>query len=216
MMIREGRNPNIEKAFTIIKKYGIGLTGGIATGKSTVGNILSQFGFIVIDADKLSQETVIPGSEGLQKITNIVGTHIINTDGTLNRKKLAEIMFNNTELKIKIENILHPLIHKLLFKEMEKFYLTERPRPWFYEASLIIENGFYKKFQQIWVTYCPYEEQIRRLIQIKKIPYDLALKIIQNQMNAFEKTKFADVIINTNCTIEELKQKIKLLTEKLR
>ena len=122
------------------KKYGIGLTGGIASGKTTVASILADLGFPVIDADLLSRKAVKPGTKGLAKVVSTFGGVILDEDGQLNRGKLGKIVFDDPSKLKKLESIIHPEIDLLLFEELEVLGLFQHPRHWFYEAALLFET----------------------------------------------------------------------------
>jgi len=195
------------------RRTGIGLTGGTATGKSTVGNILRKLGYVVIDADQLAREAVKQGSKGLAQIVSEFGGSILRENGDLNRKKLGQIIFNDSEQKAKLEKIVHPLIHQLLAIAVEKADLFNKPQYWFYEAALIFETGYAAKFKQVWVVHCPLKMQIKRIMTRDKVSQDHAQKILDSQISNKQKTKKADIIIDTSTSIDELEAKIKVALE---
>lgn len=199
----------------IIKKFGIGLTGGIATGKSTVAKILRSLHYQVIDADELSRKVTEPGSEGLLHIAEQFGTDIIKADGTLDRKALSAKVFAAPELRIKLEGITHPLIHKALIQKLKESGLMDHPKIWFYEAALLFEAGRAKEFREIWVTYCEHDTQIQRLQNRDNINRDKAERVIQAQMPALEKAKLGQVIIQTDRPIKDIEAQVRKALESL-
>src|SRR5690606_1072547 len=103
----------------------------------------------------------------------------------------------------------HPLIHQKLQDQLKKKGLIASDSTWFYEASLLFETGAFQKFRQVWVTYCPEQEQLRRLAKRERYDLDFAKKIIASQMSALEKAERADVVINTDSPITELRPKVR-------
>lgn len=199
----------------LTKKYGIGLTGGIATGKSTVSKILRDLGYVVIDADQLARKAVEPGTPGLAQLVDKFGASVLKSDGTLNRKKLAGVIFDSPAKRRQLEAIVHPIIHDLLTKKLKELGITESPRYWFYEASLMFETGTHAKFKEIWCTYCNEKEQIRRLTSRDHFTKAFAKKVLASQMPGREKAEKADVVINTEAPFEQLEPKVKDALERL-
>lgn len=198
------------------KKYGIGLTGGIACGKSTVANIIRAQGYPVVDADELARLAVRPGSPTIAKIVDAFGGRVLSEDGSLNRKLMASIIFQDQQQKQTLENIVHPALHKELDVRLRDLKILEQPQTWFYEATLLYETGSYQLYREIWAVHCSEETQIER---IRRRQPELAIsaeKIIANQMPAADKAKRAQVVINTDCTMEELERRVKSALQKLR
>jgi dephospho-CoA kinase len=187
------------------QKYGIGLTGGIATGKSTVAEMVRKSGFLCIDADQLSRDAVNAGTDGLRSVVEKFGEAVLNDDGSLNRAALGQIIFNDAQKRAQLEQIIHPRIHILLDQHLESNGLIERPRFWFYEASLLFETNRIAEFSQIWCTYCDEQTQIDRVIKRNALTSEDAKKIIHSQMPAGEKADQSNIVIDTACSINELK-----------
>lgn len=193
----------------LMKQYGIGLTGGIGTGKSTVGKILTKLGYDVIDADQISKEVSGPKSATLAKIVEIFSGKVLNQDGTLNRKALRNIVFEDGKLRKKLEDIVHPQIQMALESKLRERGLIDNPKFWFYEASLILETGKGDTFHQIWLTSCSLETQIQRVIKRDKISREDAEAIIETQMPQAKKAEKASVMIDTKGSLEGLEGKLK-------
>ena len=191
------------------KKFGIGLTGGIACGKSTVAHILRDLGYLVIDADHLSRKSVEPGTKWLARIVETFGGLILNEDGTLNRNKLREIIFDNADARKKLEGIIHPAVYELLVKELTTLNVFNEPKYWFFESPLLVEIGIHQHFRSIWMTHCPFAMQIARVQKRDKISAALAEKIIMNQLDQRTKATHADILIDTSGPLEELEAKVK-------
>ncbi len=192
----------------------LGLTGSIATGKSTVSRIFKKYGIPVIDADKIARDVVKKGSYGLKKIVDEFGKEYLNPDGTLNRKKLADLIFSNKEAKERLEKIIHPLVRRKEAEIIEKIREKDKDIPIVVDVPLLIETGSYKNYDKIIVVYVPESIQIERLMKRDGLAYEDALKRIRNQMNIEEKIKFADYVIDNSGSIEDTeKQVVKILEE---
>ena len=191
------------------KKFGIGLTGGIASGKSTVAQILRNLGYIVIDADQLSRKSVEPGTKWLARIVETFGGLILNEDGTLNRNKMREIIFDNPDARKQLESIVHPAVYELLIKELTGLNFFTQPKYWFFESPLLMETGHHQRFRSVWMIHCPVQIQIARVQKRDKISAAMAEKIIMSQMDQRTKAAQADILIDTNGPIEELDSKVK-------
>jgi dephospho-CoA kinase len=181
----------------------IGLTGGIASGKSTVADLIAACGIPVIDADQLSRDAVLPGTETLGRITGVFGSKVLNRDGTLDRKVLSDIIFADPEARATLERILHPAIKKLAEKRLSE--LRERGEPVvLYVAPLLIEAGAVDRVDEIWVVYVDSDTQLDRLQKRDGISRENAMKRLSSQMPMEEKRKHGRVVIENFGTIDEL------------
>lgn len=191
----------------------IGLTGSIASGKTTVSNYLLSKGIPVIDADKISKDLCEIGNQGYIKIKEQFDNKLFNKDNSLNRKAMAEYIFSKPSEKSKLENILHPLIREKMLEEYES-YKNNGNRIVFFDIPLLFETSMQSMFDKTWVVHTDIENQVERLYKRSKYSPDLSRKIIQNQMSSEEKMKLADIIIENNSSLEFLYKKIdKLLIE---
>ncbi len=199
----------MEKAF-----LQIGLTGGIASGKSTVSRILSQLDFPVIDADSFAHRLVEADGKAYHKVLEHFGPSIL--DGNkISRKKLAALVFQNRNALKELNTILHPLIIEEIEK-VTKELLEKRKGPIIItEAALLIETEYYKRFDRVVVVTCSRETQIKRLMQRDRMNREEALRRIESQMPLDKKRQYADYIIDTNCPLSEVKEKTKELYQKL-
>jgi dephospho-CoA kinase len=199
----------MEKAF-----LQIGLTGGIASGKSTVSRILSELGVPVIDADAFAHRLVESDGKAFHKVLEHFGPSILEGD-RISRKKLAERVFQDRNALQELNAILHPLI----IVEMErvtKELLEKKKGPIIItEAALLIETEYYKRFDRIIVVSCSLETQIERLMVRDRMNRGEALARINSQMPLDEKAQYANYIIDTNCPLSEVKEKTKELYIKL-
>lgn len=204
-------NPNHSSYFN----RAIGLTGGIATGKSTVARILAKKGYIVIDADDLARKAVNPGTPALKEIVKVFGNHVILQDGSLDRKKMRDIIVRSPKQKERLENIIHPRLNGLALAELVDKGYKDATNFWFYEASLIYEKKREQDFHSIWVCHCPKNTQLERLMKRDKIGPEDALAMISCQMPIEQKVHKANVAIDTNCTLQQLEEKITAILAKI-
>lgn len=193
------------------------ITGGIGTGKSAVTNILREMGFEVLDSDKIVHEGYRVGEEMYNNVYNFFGKDIIDSDGTLNRQKLGQIVFNDGEKLKKLNEIIHSSVYKKLFEGINK----SNSNVIFLDIPLALENKQNTSklnYDEIWLVYVNSEIQkerlVRRAIKENKNPNDV-LKIISNQLSIEEKRNIADEIIDNEGTLDELKFEVnKLLKRK--
>ncbi|NBU19972.1 nucleoside triphosphate pyrophosphohydrolase [bacterium] len=175
-----------------------GITGGIASGKTTVAEQLRELGLPVVDADLIAHELLHEGQEGF--------TAIMSRFGTVNRDALREIVFNDNEARKDLEAILHPLIYR---KSIEKFIeLAAHHRVIFYEAALLIESGRYSDLNGLIVIESDPHLQIERTIKRKPIDPALARKIIESQVPDTERVKHADFILKNDYSLDHLKRQV--------
>ena len=182
----------------------IGLTGGIASGKSSVARIFQERGVEVIDADQLSREAVKPGSPALSKIVDIFGTAVLAPEGMLNRKKMGQLVFRSVSLRRELEAILHPEIARLA-DERIAHAARKGARVVVYMAPLLIEAGKTDRVDEIWVVTVRPEVQVERLMLRDGIDRDAAQRIIDSQMPLSEKEKYGRIVIDNSGTPEETK-----------
>jgi dephospho-CoA kinase len=182
-----------------------GLTGGIASGKSAVGARLRSVGVPIIDADQLSRDAVLPGSEGLKKIVERFGD-VLLPDGSLDRKKLASIAFANEENRKGLNSIVHPEVTRLTFEAAAG--LREKGEPLAcYEAALIVENGVQDVFRPLVVVSAPEELQVARTMKRDGASEEEARARIRAQMPLAGKVAVADFVIENTGGLEELHAK---------
>jgi dephospho-CoA kinase len=189
-------------------KYAIALTGGIATGKSTVCNLLKLHGFLTIDADKIAHKLLDQNSS---KIALMFGDEYVE-DGKVLRKKLGKIIFSNEENKLKLEALLHPLIKDEIEKESRVF--EEQKKPYFIDIPLFFEKMNYPISKSL-VVYTPKEIQIQRLMQRDNITKEEALLKISNQMDIEEKKSMADLIIDNSSNLKNLQNEVERVIKEI-
>jgi dephospho-CoA kinase len=176
----------------------VGLTGSIGVGKSFVASIFNELGCHVLDADQTAREVVMPGMPGLEAIVHEFGEQILNTDGTLDRKRLGALIFTDENRRQRLNHILHPFI---IARQDEILREWEREDPngiGIVDAALMIESGGYKRFDKLIVVHCRPEVQLERLMLRDKLSRDEAQRRVASQMSQEEKQKFADYLIDTS------------------
>ena len=189
----------------------LGLTGGIACGKTTISNMFKKVGIEVVDADVVARE-VLELPEVLKEIRETYGDIIFEND-KLDRKKMRDIIFNNKDNIKKLNSIVHPKVIKVFQDEYNKKKLKEDVIV--FDIPLLFEVGLEKFCDKILVVYVKEEVQIERIMRRDGSSRELAKKIIDAQMNLGEKIKLADYIIENSGTIDELEKKIKLILSKI-
>jgi dephospho-CoA kinase len=180
----------------------IGLTGGVASGKSTVARFFKDRGIPVIDADQLAREAVLPGSPALASIVNVFGNAVIAADGSLDRKQLGALIFADESKRHKLEAILHPEIGRLSEESILKA-AADGHRLLVYMAPLLIEAGVTDRVDEIWVVTVQPDVQLERLMQRDGISCNSALNIIASQMSLSEKVQYGKVVIDNSGTPEQ-------------
>lgn len=175
----------------------VGLTGSIGVGKSFVASVFDELGCHVLDADQTAREVVMPGTPGLKALTKAFGEEILNTDGSLDRKRLGTLIFADPNQRQRLNHILHPFIIARQDEIMNAWEAQDPHGIGIVDAALMIESGGYKRFDKLIVVHCRPEVQLERLMLRDKLSRDEALRRINSQMPQEEKQKFADYLIDT-------------------
>lgn len=179
-----------------------GLTGGIASGKSTVAARLRKRGVPIVDADALAREIVTPGSEGLRAVVDAFGTGVLGPDGALDRKALGRIVFADPVARRKLDAMTHPRIARLALERAAEHALTGEPLVC-YEAALLVENGMADAFRPLVVVACPPEVQLARVLARGGTTREEALARMAAQKPLAEKVAVADHVIDTSGSLED-------------
>jgi len=193
----------------------IGLTGGIATGKSTVASLLSELGARIIDADELAREVVKPGREAWQDIVEAFGTEILREDKTIDREKLRKIVFRDPMARKRLESITHPRIRTLAQQRIQKL-AAEGARIVIYEAPLLFENQVHLWLRPVILVACDLATQKHRLRERDRLDEEEIQQHLKAQMSLEEKRKLADFIIENSGDLEELRRQVQEVWEKIR
>ena len=193
----------------------LGLTGGIASGKTTVANMLAELGAYTIDFDVLAREVVEPGKPAWREIVEFFGRQVLNEDETLNRKKLSDIVFRDMEKRKKLESFTHPRIHQEFLKQVNQ--ITAKDPNAIIQAviPLLIEQNLQYIFHKIVVVYIPYEKQVERLMERDGISREQAENILRAQLPIDEKLGYADFVIHNEGSLEQTRQQIEELWRRL-
>jgi dephospho-CoA kinase len=180
----------------------VGLTGGIASGKSAVADLFSAHGIAVVDTDLVAREVVEPGATGLEAVVKAFGKSVLNTDGVLNRAALRALVFANPEHKAQLDQLLHPLIRK---RTVELMMAAAGTAPYLMVVvPLLIETGFDELVHRVLVVDCPEEMQRARLQARDAASAADAAKIMAAQANRATRLEHADDVLMNAGTLHEL------------
>lgn len=185
----------------------IGLTGGIATGKSSVAALLAEHGAEVIDADQLARDAVAPGTYALQRIVELFGQQALLADGNLNRQAVRELVFNEPTKRQQLEAILHPAIKERALQQIEQARIRGTGVV-VYMAPLLIEAKATDRVDEIWVVTVRPEVQLARLMTRDGCNQKQAEQIIAAQMPLAEKERFGMVVIDNSSSPEETRRQV--------
>jgi dephospho-CoA kinase len=192
----------------------IGLTGGIASGKSTVAKMLSELGAVVIDADKVGHEAFRPHTEAWRKIVAAFGKDILGQNEEIDRSKLAQLVFNDPKALQRLNRTMHPLMHLIVEKRI-KALRRQRIEVVVLEATLLIEAKWTDLVDQVWVTITPGDTVINRLVSQKGFTEEQARARIKSQTPIAQRAKNADVVIRNDADIDTIRKKVEGLWQKL-
>ena len=167
--------------------YRIGLTGSIATGKSTVTNMLKELGAFVIDCDKTARDVVAPGTRGLAKIEEVFGKDAVAADGSMDRVYIGDLVFRNPGMKKRLENILFPLIFEALDEELLRLEREGATPVAFLDMPLLYEVKYDSYVDEVWLVYAPFEVQLSRLMKRNGYTKEEALLRIHSQISVDKK-----------------------------
>ncbi|REH94646.1 dephospho-CoA kinase [Staphylococcus felis] len=191
----------------------IGLTGGIATGKSTVAELLQIHGFKIVDADVASRKAVEKGSEGLEKVRALFGKEAITAEGEMNRAFIGQEVFYDDEKREKLNQIIHPIVNQLMKKERDDY--LEKGYNVIMDIPLLFENGLEDTVDEVWLVYASEPIQIDRLMARNNMSIEDAKARVYSQISIDKKSRMADVVIDNLGSKLELKQNLeKMLVEK--
>lgn len=189
----------------------IGLTGGIASGKSTVSELLSVFGFKVVDADKAAREAVKKGSKGLAQVREVFGDEAIDENGEMNRRYMGDLVFNHPEKRLELNAIIHPIVRDIMEEEKQE-YLKQRYNV-IMDIPLLFENELENTVDEVWVVYTSESIQMDRLMQRNNLSLEDAKARVYSQISIDKKSRMADHVIDNLGDKLELKQNLERLLE---
>jgi len=192
----------------------LGLTGGIASGKSTVAAILRRFGASIINADELSREVVQPGQDAWNEIIKSFGSDILQEDKTLDRRKLRKLVFDNPEARKKLEAIIHPRVRALAERRISELAASGSSII-VYEVPLLFEAQIHLWLRPVILVACNIETQRKRLLERDHLTELEAQQHLDAQMSLEEKRKLADYIIENDGALEDLEQQVRTVLQKI-
>jgi dephospho-CoA kinase len=181
----------------------LGLTGGIACGKSTVSAMLAERGAKIVDADQTAREVVLPGEAALEAIVAVFGQAVLNEDGTMNRSALGSIVISDPQRLTQLEAILHPAIRTRMWGRINAYEQEDPNQLIVADIPLLYETGQASLYDEIMVVYVPREIQIERLMSRNSITAEQAEQRIALQMDIEEKRQLANYVIDNSGTLEQ-------------
>jgi dephospho-CoA kinase len=187
----------------------LGVTGGIASGKTVVAKMLEELGAPLIDFDVLARQVVEPGKPAFTQIVDYFGKEVLQGDGTLDRKRLSRIVFRDTEKRNQLEGFTHPPIYEAFLKGVKA--ITEKDPEAIIQAvvPLLIEKNLQSIFDKVLVVYVPEGQQIERLVERDGISREEAAHMLKTQLPIEEKLAYADFVVNNEGPMEETRKQAK-------
>lgn len=176
----------------------VGLTGGLASGKSFVGRALADLGCLLIQADELGHQVLEPGGEAYDGVVREFGPGVLGSDGRIDRRKLGEIVFHDSGRLAKLNALVHPPVWARERKLMEDFAAAHPHGIAIVEAAILVETGSYRDYAKLIVAVCGEEQQIERAMSRDGLTREQVLDRLSRQMPLAEKIKYADYVIDTS------------------
>ena len=192
----------------------VGLTGGIASGKSTVAKILERLGAAVINADALSREVVEPGKDAWKEIIDAFGAGVLQPDQSLDRQKLRTVIFNDSDGRKKLEAIIHPRV-RALAEEKIREHAVAGYSIIVYEVPLLFEGNLHEWLRPVILVACDVDTQRARLQERDRLTQTEAQKHIDAQMSLTAKRRLADYVIENDGSLADLEQQVRAVVEKI-
>ena len=192
----------------------IGLTGGIGSGKSTVSQFLAELGAVIIDADKVGHEAFKPETEAWHDVVATFGREILTPGGEIDRKKLGAIVFGDPESLAKLNQIMHPRMYQMMKAQIEE-YRRQGVAVVVLEAAILIEANWMPLVDEVWITVAPEAAVLERVKKQRGLAEEQTSARIRSQLSSEERIKHADVVINNDRDLDEVKAKVKELRERL-
>jgi dephospho-CoA kinase len=193
-----------------------GLTGGLACGKTSVSEALASWGCYVIQADEIGHQVLAPGGEAFEPVVREFGNEVLAEDGTIDRRKLAALVFHNPERLARLSAIVHPPVVRREEQLAAEFFARDPHGIAVVEAAILIETGSYRRFDKLILVFCAQEQQIKRALRREgSAEADIRARI-ERQMPMEEKRKYADFVIDTSGSKEETLRQTRAVYETLR
>jgi dephospho-CoA kinase len=194
----------------------VGLTGGYATGKSFVGRELEALGCRLILADNLGHDVLLPDSDGYEAAIHLLGPQIVNSDGLIDRKKVANVVFRDPQLLDRLSEIVHPLVRARETALVEQYRQEDPNAVIVTEAAILIETGRHKSFDRLIVTACSAEVQISRAMKRDDLTREEVLERISRQIPLEEKRRYAHYVVETDGPKENTITQVRAIYDDLR
>jgi dephospho-CoA kinase len=194
----------------------VGLTGGIASGKSLVTRVLRDLGAHVIDADKIVHDLLAPGQDACREVVGHFGNDILLPDGAIDRRKLGDIIFNHPEERAWLNQCIHPRVFKAYQTQVHHLRERQPEAIVVMDAALLIETGYHKHMDKLIVVYARQQDQVKRLMERDRFTLEQAMARIASQMPLDEKRAYADHVIENTTTREDAERQTREVFEKLR
>ncbi|MBV9771833.1 MAG: dephospho-CoA kinase [Bryobacterales bacterium] len=194
----------------------VGLTGGLASGKSFVGQALAGFGCYLIEADKLGHAVMLPGGEAYDAIVQEFGGDILDAHGLVNRRKLSGLVWKNPERLEKLSRLVHPPVREREEKQMAEIAQADPQAIVVVEAAILVETGRYKFFDYLIVVTCSAEQQMERALERGSYDREEILARLSRQFPLEEKMRVADFVIDTSGSREATLQQVRTVYDSLR
>lgn len=188
----------------------IGLTGGIGSGKSTVSKFLAELGAVVLDADKIGHEAFQPGTDAWCEVTAAFGTGVLDDKGEIDRRKLARLVFEDPAALSRLNSIMHPRMYEIVKAKIEECR-RQGVAVVVLEAPLLFEAGWMPLVDEVWATVAPERMVLKRIEGRGGLSETEALARIRAQLSAEERIRRAEVVIDTDCSLDELRGKVREL-----
>jgi dephospho-CoA kinase len=186
----------------------VGLTGGIASGKSTVSQFLKEAGSFIVDADKIAHDLLKKKGPVYRQVLNIFGMQILGEEGEIDRKKLGEIVFRDPRRLMALNQIIHPFVFEVAEQERSAIGTVDPHAVIVFDAPLLIETNAYKKVDMVILVYVDKETQIRRLCERDRLSREGAEARIKTQMSLDEKHGFANEIIDNRKPLQSVREEV--------
>ena len=193
----------------------LGLTGGIASGKSAVAAMLRELGFSVLDADSLAHKLIEPGQPAYSEVLNEFGNSVLAPDARVDRAKLSAIVFNDRAKLDRLNAIVHPRVAVVVFRQLSEWQRAGTRDAGFVEAALLIESGIYKNLDGLVVAWCTPEQQLERLLA-RGLSEPEARRRMSSQLPVEEKLRLATEKIDCSGSLDETRRQVEALAARLR
>lgn len=194
----------------------VGLTGGLATGKSYVGRILANLGCRVMQADVVGHQLLLPGGEAFEPVVREFGQSVLAPDGSIDRRRLGAEVFGRPDRLAVLNGIVHPLVVKREEAWLSEVQAEDPLAIAVVEAAILVETGSFRRFEKLVLTVCSEEQQVQRAMDRDGLSESEVLDRLKRQMPLDEKRKFADYVVDTSGSKENTAEQVRVVYHSLR